>query len=102
MADVHPPPPLSVATTVAVAAAAGAMGFGIVYWMTAEPSLQQQAELPQTASQRGGDGEDAATSRQQKSGWSFGWPWSLRSHSREAAGAEADYFSLSANPSFGM
>lgn len=87
MADVQSPPlPLSIATTVAVAAAAGAMGFVAVYWYTADLGQQPLSSPSQSTPIREGDGNEAGGRQWKKASW-IGWPWTLRSKSREAAGA---------------
>ncbi len=66
-------PPLPLATIVAVAAAAGAMGFGIAYYFTAE--APRAAERPSD----GHGGEQPA-----KAAWRITWPWTTRTASQQA------------------
>ena len=88
MADVQSPPlPLSVATTVAVAAAAGAMGFVAVYWYTADTAQQPLSSPTQPDLIRSADGNGAGGRQWKTASW-IGWPWTLRSRLREAAGAQ--------------
>ena len=82
----QPPLPLSIATTVAVAAAAGAMGFVAVYWYTADAGQHQLPTPAQQVSIRDAEGNEAGGQGPKKMSW-LGWPWTLRSRSREAAGA---------------
>ena len=81
----QPSLPLSIATTVAVAAAAGAMGFVAVYWYTGDAGQHHLPTPTQQESVRAADGNEAGGQRPKKMSW-LGWPWTLRSRSREAAG----------------
>lgn len=69
-------PPLSLYTTAAVAAAAGALGFAIVYSATAE---RAPAENPASAEPLA-----AGNGQQAKRSWSFRWPFTTRTASQQA------------------
>ena len=77
--------PLKLSTIAAVAAAAAAAGFGVVYWHTRARSATAAAAA--AAPSEGGT-RDGGGSRAADSAWTLGWPWSIRSKSREAAGVE--------------
>lgn len=81
-----PPPLLSLTATATVVAAAGALGFGIVYWAT--------PEAPRAAAPQGADNDGNGNQPAAQRAWTFPWPWTTRTASQQAGACSSPSSSL--------